>query len=182
MIGNIKEKKIYTYKNKTYKLKPVTLEVLSSAAPLLAKFRKLQGEYTSDIDLSKVHDAKNRIIELETAIEQLKENSGNEDKEGSVIRISELEQKLNEAIESFNNNDKLQSKLKLYNECTGLAMMELLGSTDVISLFLKKAICSTEGSKELVINYDDTDAIDFIREVITDFFEYIAGARKKSAG
>jgi len=178
------ENKIYIYNNNSYNLKPITLAVLASAAPVMAKFRKLQQKYTSDINLKQIESAKKRISELETGLEQLKQNSyGQETEENTGSRIEELEQKLQNAKEQFDNDYQMQSVLKLYNECLGLAMLELMGEGNLIKPFLGNVLQPVEGnSADINIDLHDPDAVGFTGDVVRDFFGLIAGYRKKSAG
>ena len=56
----------YKYKEIEYTLNPVTLGVLRYAAPMIAKLRKLQHEYTRDIDTDELIRNNQRINELST--------------------------------------------------------------------------------------------------------------------
>lgn len=173
------ENRIYTYQNKNYKLKPLTLEVLSSAAPLLAAFRKLQAKYTCDIDITPVEKFKKRISEFELSINQLKDSNENI----NAAKINELEQKLKEAKDNFENDNAIQSAQKLYNECTGLAVLELLGEREMINKFMNRSLSSEDANGgEININYILAESADFVKEVTRDFFVLIAGAGIASAG
>ncbi len=176
------ENKIYTYNNITYKLKPLTLNVLSLSVPVLVKYRKLQQKYTADINMKAVENSKLRIAELELSIDQLKENS-EEPGANKGGRIEELEQKLKIANGEFENDSELQSKLKLYNECLGLAMLELIGDARLLKPFLLNVLEPVgESSSEINIDLQEPSAVEFVKDVVPDFFALIAGARKKSAG
>jgi hypothetical protein len=177
--------KYYSYKNGNYQLKPITLDVLAGAVPMLVKFRKLQQKYTADINMKAIESARVRISELNISIKQLKQNcSEPETGENDInARIAELEQNLKAANELFDSDENLQSTLKLYNECLGLAMLELIGDVMLVKPFLMKVLIPVEGSS-VGINVDlqEPEAVEFVRDVASDFFAHIAGARKKSAG
>ena len=175
------ENKTYKYNNVVYTLKPATLDVLSAAAPMLAKFRKLQQKYTRDIDMSVVNVLKSRIEELELSIDQLKEISG--DTDNNSERIAQLESKLKEAKEQFDIDEQIQGTLTLYNECIGLAMLELIGDKEMINAFLNKALVSDrEAIGNIEIDFSGETTFEFVKDVVHDFFCSIAGARKISAG
>jgi hypothetical protein len=173
------EERIYTFKNIKYKLKPLTLAVLSAAAPMLAAFRKLVYKYTADIDMSEVNSAKERISELETAIRQTEENEPGTDNNRSI----ELNNSLDKAKRELQNNQYFQSALKLYNECSGLAMLELMGSKELITGFIENVVCSADGNGSKVhLDFSDKEAAEFVKDVVTDFFGCIAGRGRKRSG
>ena len=173
------ENKTYKYNNVDYTLKHVTLDVLSSAAPMLAKFRKLQQKYIRDIDMSAVNVLRTRIEELELSIDQLKEGGA----ENNPERIAQLELKIKDAKEQFDIDEQIQGTLTLYNECIGLAMLELIGDKEMINAFLNKALVSDrEAIGNIEIDFSGETTFEFVKDVVHDFFCSIAGARKISAG
>ena len=173
------ENKTYKYNNVVYTLKPATLDVLSAAAPMLAKFRKLQQKYTRDIDMSVVNVLKSRIEELELSIDQLKEGGA----ENNPERIAQLELKIKDAKEQFDIDEQIQGTLTLYNECIGLAMLELIGDKEMINAFLNKALVSDRAAiGNIEIDFSGETTFEFVKDVVHDFFCSIAGARKISAG
>jgi hypothetical protein len=148
---------------------------------MLAKFRKLQQKYTKDIDMNAVNVLKARIEELELSIDQLKEISG--DTNNNSERITQLECKLKEAKEQFEHDEQVKGAITLYNECLGIAMLELIGDKEMINAFMKTALvadCGQEGNVE--IDFSGVEAFEFVKDVVHDFFCSIAGARKISAG
>lgn len=160
--------KIYSIQGNSFKMLPLNLGLMNKAAPLLLKYRKLHFEYTGDIDTSRVENAEENISGLKTVIDEL------EDKEGDhSARITELKEKLQLLEEEHKNDRKLQSVIKLYNDCEGLAMYELLTSRNIIIPFLKNVLADAGGnipSQIDNIDFNLAGAADFIKEVLTDFF------------
>jgi len=157
------ENKIYTYNGRQYRMRQFDLGLLNKAAPLLLKYRKLLWEYTKDIDLPDVREAEDRIWELKTAIEQLKEA-------GDKTERKRLTEKLRIEEESFAGNRRLQSALKLYNDCTGLALYSLITDGETINPFLTGVLeCVTGKEKFPGLDVNDINCINFAREVLGDF-------------
>lgn len=157
------ENKIYTYNGRQYRMLGFDLGLLNKAAPLLLKYRKLLYEYTRDIDLAEVNEAEERITELKTAIEQLKEA-------GNKAEAERLNGKLRSEEEAFAGNRRLQSALKLYNDCTGLALYSLITDGETINPFLTGVLESTEGKEKFPgLDVNDINCVNFAREVLGDF-------------
>ncbi len=176
------ENKTYKYGNAAYRLRPLTLGVLSSAAPMLAGFAKLREKYVQDIDMTAVNEQRNRIDELELSIRQLERISG-EMREAPDERILGLRAKLLGAKEQFDNDKKVQCSLTLYTECLGFALLEAIGDKNMISPFLKKVLVSSAATEEEIeFDMDGEGAFDLVKDVVHDFFCSIAGPRKISAG
>lgn len=127
------ENKIFTYNGRQYRMRQFDLGLLNKAAPLLLKYRKLLYEYTKDIDLAEVREAEERITELKTAIDQLKEA-------GNKTEADRLSGKLKDEEAAFAGNRRLQSALKLYNDCTGLSLYCLITDGEIINPFLKDVL------------------------------------------
>lgn len=139
------------------------LGLLNKTAHLLLKYRKLLYEFTKDIDLAEVNEAEERISELKTAIEQL-------NKAGSKSEAERLSGKLRSEEEAFAGNSRLQSALKLYNDCTGLALYSLITNPDIINPFITGVLeCVTEKEKFPGLNPNEINSINFAREVLGDF-------------
>jgi len=159
------ESKVYKYNGKQYRMLSFDLGLLNKAAPLLLKYRKLLYEYTKDIDIAEVREAEERITELKTAIEQLS-------KAGSKSEAERLNGKLRSEEEAFAGNRRLQSALKLYNDCTGLALYSLITDGETINPFLKDVLSGFgEGEKFPGLDVNDINSINFAREVLGDFLE-----------
>jgi hypothetical protein len=157
------ENKIYTYNCRQYRMGKFDLGLLNKAAPLLLKYRKLLYEYTKDIDLAEVNEAEERITELKTAIEQLGEA-------GNKTETERLTEKLRIEEEAFGGNARLQSALKLYNDCTGLALYSLITDGETLNPFLNGILeCVTGKEKFQGLDMNDTSSINFAREVLGDF-------------
>lgn len=162
--------KTYTFRGQSFQLLPNNLSLLNKAAPLLIKYRKLHFEYTKDINMQPVEELREGINELRTAITQL-ESIENKDQ----ARTEELAEKLSKTEGELKNNNALQSLIKLYNDCEGLVMYELITDIAFIKQFLKKILVGTAESSGKPGNIDeldftDTGITDFIKEIITDFF------------
>jgi hypothetical protein len=178
------EVKKYRYKETEYTLNPVTLGVLKYAAPLVAKLRKLQHEYTHDINTEELIQHEQRINELSTAISQVeKELGGDSVNEQTEHELSTQLESLCETLYNenfaFESNAELQSTLKLYNECRAFAVMEAISDTELVGRFIQKAVSPAAGKDvgNICIEINDLESVDFVKEVIVDFFYLIAGKK-----
>jgi hypothetical protein len=184
------DRKTYAFNGAAFQLKPNDLELLKDASPLILKHRKLVHEYTKDIDMSEAERFKDRIRELETAIKQLEETGpvdgtepvpckqGQFDPIPAVMaqnRIDLLRDKLNEVKAEFENNYKVQSLIKLHNECEGSALMELVTDAEFMKPFLKKILLPVNDSDIDKIDFEDIAVVGFVKEVVMDFFSIITG-------
>jgi uncharacterized protein YsxB (DUF464 family) len=172
------ENKTYTIQGQTFNLLPNDLNLLNKAAPMIAKLRKLSYDYTKDIDLSTANDYRARITELTHAKKQIEEimaegrdEHGNElsdeKKNEMQARINEISGKLEAITEEFKNDISLQNLLRLKEELESYALIELLTDIDFLKPILKKILI---GGKVESLDFSDAGAIEFIRDVVTDFF------------
>lgn len=170
--------KIYTYKGSIYKMKPLNLGLMHKAAPLLVRYRRLHYEYTKDIDMTSVDALQDRVKELKTAVSQLEQDSNtNED------RIISLKAKLSEAETELRDNPSLGKLMKLYSDTEGLAMYELITDTAVIRPVISAILVKVDEVNKTHINpeldLNEPEIIEFVKEVITDFFSYTLQSRPK---
>jgi benzoyl-CoA reductase/2-hydroxyglutaryl-CoA dehydratase subunit BcrC/BadD/HgdB len=179
--------KIYTYKGNTFGMRDNDLELLKYASPVLVKYRKLLYEYTNDIDMSALDTHRQRLDQFKTAVSQLQEllkeipeNIEEEDIEneqnkskytGEIERLTKL---LNETQKEFDNDIIVQKQIRLYNECEGFVILNIISDIQFIKPILKNILT---GDFRL-LDFNDPGIIDFIREVVIDFFLIIA--RNKS--
>lgn len=166
--------KTYTYKGKEYTAAPLNLALLASAAPMLARYRKLVSVYTEGIDTTEADAVKQRISEIETAISQLEENTGQVKED--IHNINRLKMLLKDEKLKLSTDSRASRQQKLYNECCGLAMLELIGDNDVTALFLAKAL-NLESINEIDLN--SPEAVDLVKEIVTDFFVLMAHRGKQ---
>jgi predicted RNase H-like nuclease (RuvC/YqgF family) len=169
----LSENKIFSNKGSTYRLRKIDLGVLNKAVPLLLKFRRLLFEYTKDIDDSELHKARNEIEEIKTAISQV-ESLVPADTDESA----RLKGKLDKAESELKNNGKLQSQLQYISEAETLALFELLTDRNTI-LPLLKNILEPIDNTNAEIDIEDSGSLEFIKEVVTDFFSLTLGSKGK---
>jgi hypothetical protein len=154
--------KTYNYKGLQFSLKSNDLELLKNAAPLLIKYRKLLHEYTKDIDMSEVNLYKEKMNELSTAASQLIDS----DDEADRSRADELMLKLNETEMEFGSNSKAVSLMKLYNDCEGFVLLELIADVNFMKPFMNKILTGPVDK----LNFEDEEIITLIKDAVEDFF------------
>jgi predicted house-cleaning noncanonical NTP pyrophosphatase (MazG superfamily) len=154
--------KTYNYKGLEFRLKDNDLELLKNAAPLLIKYRKLLHEYTKDIDMSEVNTYRDRMNELSTAASQLIDSDDAADKE----RAEELMAKLNETESEFEENTKAMSLMRLYNDCEGFVLLELIADVNFMKPFMQKILTGPVDK----LNFEENDIITLIKDAVEDFF------------
>lgn len=154
--------KTYNYKGMQFSLKSNDLELLKNAAPLLIKYRKLLHEYTKDIDMSEVNMFKEKMNELSTAASQLIDSDDETDKN----RADELMLKLNETELEFESNSKAVSLMKLYNDCEGFVLLELIADVNFMKPFMNKILTGPVDK----LNFDDEEIVTLIKDAVEDFF------------
>lgn len=172
------ENNTYKIQGQTFQLLPNDLSLLNKAAPMIARLRKLVYEYTKDIDTTSADKYNERINELSESKQQLEEiiNSGMDENGNELTedsrnklnsRINELTEKHKLAVNEFNNDAIASGALKLKQELEGYALIELLTDIDFLKPILKKILV---GGSTDNLNFNDGEAIGFIRSVVTDFF------------
>jgi len=174
--------KQYTFNGKTYQLNPITLSVMKCAIPVIVKLRKLQYEYTKDIDMRDVNIEKSRLAELETAKKQLSKlmlgDIMNEERLAIAEKISILNDKISAQKDELNLNEVFKQKTKLYNECFALAVYEVVTDTELIKPVIESLVTGSEGN-DINIDYENTESIEFISKVIHDFFLHMQKNKMK---
>lgn len=158
--------RIFSLNGNNYKLKKIDLGVLNKAAPLLLKFRRLQYEYTKDIDDTELRNVQREIEDLKTAIAQLQTDEVRETDE-----ISRLKKKLESTESEFKNNSRLQQTQQLLNDAGSIALFELLTDKDTTIPFLKNVL-EPEGNNASEMRIEGPDALEFIKETVTHFFVF----------
>ena len=162
----------YEYNGKKFKLKPLTLGLMKDVMPLLVRLRKLVYKYTSDIDMTEVNKARQRIADLEKAKQQLsgqlEDNLPNDERLHIINRLNSLGEKITLHKTELESDNKLAEKIKLYTECSSFAIVELLSDTELVKPAINSLIECGEG--EFIINIYDPAYIKFITQVLTDFF------------
>lgn len=172
--------KQYQYNGKTYRLKPLTLGIMRGIMPALVKLKKLVYKYTSDIDMTEVNKNRQKIAELEKAREQLniqlEDEIQNDERIKIINRINSLAEKAALYKTELENDRNLSGKIRLYNECSSMAVMELFSEAELVGAAVAAIL---EGDPHIDIN--NPDAVKFISEVLTDFFLLIKTASAVSA-
>lgn len=178
--------KQYQHNGKTYELKPITLGVMKNVLQLIAALRKMQHNYTRDIDMSDVNNERIRLKEFETAKKQLNERLREEIIEAqrsSVMgKIGNLNEKISACKTEFELNESFKRKLQLYNECSSLALFEALSEKQLIKPAIEEILTCADHPIGIVegIDFDDISSFRFITEVLTDFFLLIHQSNLKS--
>jgi hypothetical protein len=184
--------KQYQHNGKTYRLKPLSLGMMKTVMPLLVKLRKLQYEYTKDIDMSDLNNLKSHIGELETAKSQFEEQFENDIENGERTdiagKISVIDDKIFAHRDELNINESFRQKIKLFNECSAMAVYEVVTDEDIIKPVMSAILTCDEGvDKEPPAFFEESGlswgSMDesFILQVITDFFLLIQKSRMKSS-
>jgi hypothetical protein len=166
---------IYEYNENKYKLKKLDLGVLHKASPLLIKYRELVYKYSAGVDSTQLLYAENEISILKEAIEEA----------GSEIPVNEellkkLKQKLGESEKLFNAPPLAQLR-KHVAEIESLALFEIITDAEFISGLFSDILVSAEGA---IVKFDknsfsEITSIEFIKEVIADFFLSAQSISKK---
>lgn len=177
--------KIYTVQGQSFKLLAFNLSMLNKAVPLIHRLRKLYNEYTGSIDMSAVEAYQARLKEIEIAKSQLDEliSSGKDENETELTeekkseinrRIVELEQKIKNIKTDYENDDNVQNLLNDKLQGESLAMFELITDVAFIKPVLSKILTGGDLNK---IDLNDITLLNFLREVITDFFLLILSSK-----
>ncbi len=159
----MQEAKIYKYGEHEYEMLPASLDMLNRAAPVLIKYKKLEFQHTSDIDMTAVYKVQERLEELELAITDLEsEPEAKRDKK----RLKELKSKLKKERAEFESDTGLQAGIALYNELRGMAMYQLVTDVSLMQPFLY-GILKGDLSK---LDFSNMNIVSFIQQVVSDFF------------
>ncbi len=154
--------KTYKYKDNEYAV------ILKNGVPLLSQlnlFNELKCDLndnirnkTLHIDLNKINKARLRILELETAIQQLDKKN--------IKQLKKLNDSLKIENEKFEKNTFIYNLWNSYNkineECTNLWLMDIKQFVPFLEIYLKGDLTK--------LDYEDLECFKMIAEVITDFF------------
>ena len=151
------------------------LKIQNAFLPLGIYFDKLNKMYTSEVETD-VLDVYKRNMDLMNNKNRLdKESLKNLEAEKTpdkkvIDRVTKAIKQNEIDIESLNkdyrNDKKAQAQQTELNEATGYAMAHLLTSFDMVKIFLDKYLIG-DTSK---IDYEKPEAMEFVKEVVTDFF------------
>lgn len=158
-----------TFNGIEYKLKENNLAINQASIPLLVKYRKLQAEYLDDIDLSSSQYYDNQIERIELMISQIQELNENDifkDEQTNKERIIELEAELKEIKEQKANNQEVQIVSKMRDEIDKYIMIELALDEVLMSKMFSKILIG-DISK---IDFESPDYVLFAAEVLAGFF------------
>lgn len=157
--------KEYKYGGHSFRLLPNTIKLLNLAAPVLIKYRKLEYQHTKDIDLTTVHEIRMRFDELKDSINDLESVP---EAERDIKRIESLKETLKAEQLEFESDTSLQNGIELYNDCVALAMFELVTDISLMRPLMDNILVGDV--KAGTLDYTDPKIVDFIKEVIADFF------------
>ena len=158
------DKKIFELDEKRYRLKELDLDMMHSAAPLLIRYRELLYKYTCNIDTTKLDSAEYEVSQIKDAIKEC----GSTDNE----LLNRLKFKLKDAQEVLNSNELVKLK-KYLSDTEAIALFEMLSDAEFIAGILNGILISIEEKKSHTLTKEELqskDAIQFIKEVIADFF------------
>jgi predicted RNA-binding protein with EMAP domain len=161
----------YLYNGNKYTLKPLTLSLMKDIMPVIIKLRKLIYRYTNDIDMSDVNRLRSVIADLECAKEQLAQKTdkvSNEERLNIADRIYKLNEKILLHRSELENDSTISGKIKLYNECSAMAVVELFSDTDLLNPVIDKLLFCTDNDTE--IDLTAPGAAGFLSLVFADFF------------
>ncbi len=112
--------------------------------------------------MSEVNMYKEKMNELSTAASQLIDSDDETDKN----RADELMLKLNETEMEFESNSKAVSLMKLYNDCEGFVLLELIADVNFMKPFMNKILTGPVDK----LNFDDEEIVTLIKDAVEDFF------------
>jgi hypothetical protein len=164
--------KQYLYNGNKYTLKSLTLGLMRDVMPVIVKLRKLIYQYTNDIDMTDVNKLRSVISELETAKEQLAQKLegevSNEERLNTADKINKLNEKILMHRTELESNSGISEKIKFYNECSAMAVIELFSDSALLNPVVDKLL--TCSNNETEIDLTGPGAANFLLSVLADFF------------
>jgi hypothetical protein len=74
--------------------------------------------------------------------------------------------KLNETESEFEENTKAMSLMRLYNDCEGFVLLELIADVNFMKPFMQKILTGPVDK----LNFEENDIITLIKDAVEDFF------------
>ena len=146
----------YEYKGKTYELRAYTLKTQAAAGELLKEISRLSYELYSSIDMSYANSFEKRKVSLEKRIEQCK--AGGKD-------ATQAEEQLEDLKDEMQTDKQLQALNKLVEEQSKYIVFDLIGNEELMRNTFKVIL-----NEPVELDFNDTETVDFVNNVIHDFF------------
>ena len=155
----------YEYKGKTYELRAYTLKTQAAAGELLKEISRLSYELYSSIDMSYSNKFEKRKAALERRIEQCK--TGGKDS-------TQVEDELADLQDEMQTDKQLQALNKLVEEQSKYIVFDLIGNEKLMKDTFRVIL-----NEPVELDYEDTETVDFVNNVIHDFFFLKDSSNKK---
>ena len=146
----------YEYKGKTYELRAYTLKTQAAAGELLKEISRLSYELYSSIDMSYANSFEKRKAALQRRIEQCK--AGGKD-------ATQAEEQLEDLLDEMQTDKQLQALNKLVEEQNKYIVFDLIGNEELMRNTFKVIL-----NEPIELDYEDSETVDFVNNVIHDFF------------
>jgi len=146
----------YNYKGKTYELRAYTLKTQAAAGELLKEISRLSYELYSSIDMSYANKFEKRKAALQRRITQCEE--GGKD-------AAQPKQELEDLLDEMQTDKQLQALNKLVDEQSKYIVFDLIGNEKLMKDTFKVIL-----NEPIELDYDDAETVEFVNNVIHDFF------------
>lgn len=155
----------YEYKGKTYELRAYTLKTQAAAGELLKEISRLSYELHSSIDMGYANSFEKRKAALERRIEQCK--AGGKDS-------TQTQEELESLLDEMQTDKQLQALNKLVEEQSKYIVFDLIGNEKLMKDTFRVIL-----NEPVELDYEDTETVDFVNNVIHDFFFLKDSSSKK---
>lgn len=167
------QNKSYKFGDTEFTVEKNVLKIQNAWIPVAMYFEKLNAMYTAECDMSKVNEYKQRLENLNIKDKQDQSDILKPDllPEVTAKIQSEIEKnkvEIDKINEEFANDSEAQEQQREYNRMLGYAIQSLITSYDVLKGFLDIYLIGDKSK----LNYEDESILEFINEVISDFFLY----------
>lgn len=171
------QNKTYKFGETEFQVQRNVLKIQNAWLPVAMYFEKLVEMYTAECDMSVVNEYKQRLKDIADKDKQDKSDLAKLQSE--EIPNTEIIERVNKQIElnktelekitdGFSKNETALKQQSEYNRMFNYAIQSLITSYDVIKGFLEGYLIGDINK----LNYEDESIIEFIGEVIGDFFLY----------
>lgn len=171
---------IIKYKGKEFHINNDRLAVRKAATPLIVKYRTLRTEYFKDLDRAFIDEYDKQINKYSLAIEQVKLKNPNDKISDSDNRtygeyLIELDEKLKNAIDTKNNDERVSIVLQAEAEIESMIYLQLICYTDLMYNLYNEMTGDIS-----IIDVNDDDYEQFALGVLAGFFEISFASLLKS--
>ncbi|MBK6878651.1 MAG: hypothetical protein IPG99_20005 [Ignavibacteria bacterium] len=155
----------YEYKGKTYELRAYTLKTQAAAGELLKEISRLSYELYSSIDMSYANSFEKRKAALQRRIEQCE--AGGKD-------ATQTKEELESLLDEMQTDKQLQALNKLVEEQSKYIVFDLIGNEKLMKDTFRVIL-----NEPVELDYEDSETVDFVNNVIHDFFFLKDSSNKK---